>query len=80
MSNSVTPWTPYSPWNSADENTGVGCGSRLQGIFPTQGSNPGLPHYGLPGEPQGLHVKSMLTLRGNYHTSSQSGCPILHLF
>ena len=26
------------------KNTGVGCHSFLQGIFPTQGSNPGLPH------------------------------------
>ena len=25
-------------------NTGVGCHSLLQGTFPTQGSNPGLPH------------------------------------
>ena len=28
------------------KNTGVGCHSLLQGIFPTQGSNPGLPHCG----------------------------------
>ena len=26
------------------QNTGVGSRSLLQGIFPTQGSNPGLPH------------------------------------
>ena len=32
------------PWNSQGKNTGVGCHSLLQGIFPTQGSNPGLPH------------------------------------
>ena len=29
---------------SAGTNTGVGCYALLQGIFPTQGSNPGLPH------------------------------------
>ena len=34
----------YSPWNSPGQNTGVGSLSLLQGIFPTQGSNPGLPH------------------------------------
>ena len=34
----------YSPWKSPGQNTGVGSHSRLQGIFPTQGSNPGLPH------------------------------------
>ena len=33
-----------SPWNSPSQNTGVGSLSLLQGIFPTQGSNPGLPH------------------------------------
>ena len=39
-------WThgPYSPWNSPGQNTGVGNLSLLQGIFPIQGSNPGLPH------------------------------------
>ena len=34
----------YSPWNSPGQNTGVGRLSLLQGIFPTHGSNPGLPH------------------------------------
>ena len=27
------------------KNTGVDCQALLQGIFPTQGQNPGLPHY-----------------------------------
>ena len=36
----------YSPWNSPGQNIGVGSLSLLQGIFPTQGSNPGLPHCG----------------------------------
>ena len=35
---------PYSSWNSLGQNTGVGSLSLLQGIFPTQGSNLGLPH------------------------------------
>ena len=39
----LTDYT-YSPWNSPGQNTGVGSLSLLQGIFPTQGSNPGLPH------------------------------------
>ena len=34
----------YSPWNSPGQNTGVASRSLLQGIFPTQGSNPGLPY------------------------------------
>ena len=33
------------PWDSPGKNTTVGCHALLQGIFPTQGSNPGLPHY-----------------------------------
>ena len=32
------------PWDSPGKNTGMGCHSLLQGIFPTQGLNPGLPH------------------------------------
>ena len=34
----------YSPWNSPGQNIGVGSHSLLQGIFPTQESNPGFPH------------------------------------
>ena len=41
----ATSWTICRPWNSPGENTGVGSLSLLQGIFPTQGSNPGLPHF-----------------------------------
>ena len=44
MSDSLQPHGLYSPWNSPGQNTGVGSLSLLQGIFPTQGSNPGLPH------------------------------------
>ena len=34
------------PWDSPGKNTGVVSHSLLQGIFPTQGLNPGLPHCG----------------------------------
>ena len=38
-------WTGlYSPRNSPGQNTGTDSCSLLQGIFPTQGLNPGLPH------------------------------------
>ena len=50
----ATPWTVarhasqpamfLCPWNSLGKNTGMGSHSLLQGIFPTQGSNLGLPH------------------------------------
>ena len=39
----ATPWT-ISPWNSPGQNPGVGSHSLLQGIFPTQESNPDLLH------------------------------------
>ena len=38
---------------SPGQNTGVGSCSLCQGIFPTQGSNPGLPHWLFPK----LHLK-----------------------
>ena len=47
----------YCPWNSPGKNTGVGCYFLLQGIFPTEGSNPGL-----------LHCRQIL-----YHLSHQGG-------
>ena len=56
MSDSVQPRGLHSPWNSPGQNTGVGCHALLQGIFPTQGSNPGLSHCRwilLPAEPTG---------------------------
>ena len=34
------------PWSSLDKNSGGGCHSLLQGLFPTQGSNLGLLHCG----------------------------------
>ena len=43
-SNSLQLHGRYSPWNSSGQNTGVGSLSLLQGIFPTQGLNPGLLH------------------------------------
>ena len=45
MSDSLWPHGLYSRWNSPGQNTGVGSLSLLQGIFPTQGLNPGPPHY-----------------------------------
>ena len=44
MSDSLWPHELYSPWNSPGQNTGVDRRSLLQGIFPTQGLSPGLPH------------------------------------
>ena len=55
VSDSLGPHGLYNPWNSPGQNTGVGSLSLLQGIFPTQGSNPGSPILqvdSLPAEPQ----------------------------
>ena len=62
----------YSPWNSPGQNTGVGSPFLLQGIFPTQRSNPGLPHcrrilyqlsfQGSPTEPTGTCCAAHRTL------------------
>ena len=59
----MTPWTVahqlFSLLNSPGRNTGVGCHSLLQGIFPAQGTNPCLfcvlhwPVGFLPLEPPG---------------------------
>ena len=45
----VTPWTVATtlphPWDFPGKRTGVDCHFLLQGIFLTQGLNPGLPHF-----------------------------------
>ena len=43
MSNSLQPHGQYSLCHSPGQNTGVGSHSFLQGIFPNQGMNQGLP-------------------------------------
>ena len=44
MSDSLWSHELHSSWNSPDQCTGMGSLSLHQGIFPTQGSNPGLSH------------------------------------
>ena len=62
--------------DSPGKNTGVGCHVLLQGIFPTQGSNPGLPHcrqilYHLSHQGNLLPRKGIISA-GNQ--SSEHGC------
>ena len=40
----LLPTRLLCPWASPGKNTGVGCHFHLQGIFPTQGLNPGVLH------------------------------------
>ena len=51
----MEPTRLLCPWNSPGKNSGVGCHFLLQGIFPTQGSNPGhhIAKDYLPTEPPG---------------------------
>ena len=58
-SDSLQPFGLHSPWNSPGQNTGVGSPSLLQGIFPIQGSNPGLPHC--------RQILYQLSHQGSYH-------------
>ena len=71
----LQPTRLLHPWDFPGKNTGVGCHFLLQGIFLTQGSNPGLPHCRqtlLPSEPPGKvplffkgSTKTCLTAHGN---------------
>ena len=51
----VQPTSLLGPWDSPGKNTGVGCHSLLQGLFPTQGSNP--------------HLFTSLALAGGFFTT-----------
>ena len=66
------PPGPSVHGDSPGKNTGIGCHALLQGIFPTQGSNLGLPHYRwiFPSEPSGkpknTGVGSLSLLQGTF--------------
>ena len=51
--------------NSPGKNTGVGCHALLQGILPTQGSNPGLLHCRLG------HKGSLMFVRNQHNSVKQ---------
>ena len=84
MSDSLRPHELYSPWNSPGQNPGAGSRSLLQGIFPTQGSNPGLPHcrwilYHLSHQGS-LRILVWVThpfSRGSSYTGIEPGSPAL---
>ena len=83
VTNSLQPHELYSPWNSPGQNTGVGSFSLLQGISPTQGSNPGLLHCRLilyqlrQGKPKNSGVGSLSLLQGIFPTQ-ESNQGLLH--
>ena len=77
------PWTVAYPAplsmefsRSPGKNTGVGCHFLLQGIFPTQGSNPGLLHcrqtlYHLSYQGSLAYIESMSVVSGEKATVSR---------
>ena len=74
----------YSQWNSPGQNTGVGSCSLLQGIFPTQGSNPGLlhcrrilDHLNCKGSPRVLEWVAYPFSSGSSWHRNQTGSPEL---
>ena len=73
-------WQPHGlqptrllhPWDSPGKSTGVGSHFLLQGIFPTWGSNPGLPHCRQMLKPlshQGLKGQRQLPDFNSFYTS-----------
>ena len=77
MSNSLwprglQPARLLCPWVSPGKNTGVDCHALLQGIFPTQVSNPGLfpisGRFEPPGKPKNTGVVSLSLLQGIFLT------------
>ena len=77
----ATPWTIQS-MEFSSPTTGLGSLSFLQGIFPTQGSNPGLPHcrrilYQLShrGSPRILEWGAYSFSRGPSQSKNWTGSP-----
>ena len=67
------------PWDSPGKNTGVGCHALLQGIFPTQRSNPCLLHWQPDSLPL-IHLGSPNTmLAAAAAAKSLQSCPTLTL-
>ena len=76
VSNSLQPHGLHPPGSSVHEdspskNTGVGCHSLLQGIFPTQKSNPGLLQADC------RQILYSLSHQGSWRTDAKAETPIL---
>ena len=81
MSDSLWPRGLYNMWHSSDHNTGVGRLSLLQGIFSTQGSNPGLPYcrqifYQLSHQGSPLTPSSLSNKESARNARDQSSIPV----
>ena len=86
VSNSLQHYGLHSPWKSPGQHTGMGSVSLLQGIFPTQASNPGLLQADslpteLSGKPTETYSNSLFLTKETmelFHTMSFH--PFQHLF
>ena len=67
-----------SPWNSLGQNTGVASLSLLQGIFATQGSNPGL-QLSHKGGPRTLEWVAYPFSRGSSRSRNQTGISCIYI-
>ena len=85
----VTPWTVATrllcPRDFPGNSTGVDCHFLLQGIFETQGSNPGLPHcrqtlYCLShqGSPSGILTHKEVKCCWFFNYSQEWGAGVAH--
>ena len=78
----LTLWQPHGlqptrllcPWDFPGKNTGVGCHFLLQGIFPTQGSNPSLLHWQVGSLPLS-HQGRTGSCRNGHQLGAVSGGP-----
>ena len=75
-----SPTRLLCPWDFPGKNPGVGCYFLLQGIFPTQRSNPGLPHCGQTLYHLGHHGSPELQLLppGHFHFCRMTSHPLFH--
>ena len=80
LCSTMQPYGLYSSGSSLGQNSGVGSLSLLQGIFPVQGSNPGLPHCGQilyqlshQGSPRRLEWVAYPFSRGSYWPRNGTG-------
>ena len=69
--------------DSPGKNTELSCHALLQGIFPTQGSKPGLPHAGRlqsepPGKPKNTGMSSLSLLKEIFPNEGLLHCRQIH--
>ena len=72
------PASLLHPWDFPGKDSGVGCHFLLQGIFLTQGLNPGLLHcrQTRPSEPPGYREGDQLNQDGGEGRGSQERSPM----